>query len=120
MIFIAIFGILILLIIIYCLKKQSEKRKNQKMMLKSIDELSKEIRKIHYIIKDFGEIESFIIYLENSSKKLHRKILSEKEFEEYKIEFKDKMQNQYNTLLYEITFINPNIKLPTEYFGKIS
>ncbi len=107
---------------IHYIIQESKKSKKQKKMLKNIESLLKEIRKLNFFFKEFGDIESFTVCLENSAKRLYHGSLSSKEFEEYKISFKDEMQNKYKTLLSEIIFVNPNIKkiLNPEYFGKIN
>lgn len=109
-------------ITIYHCNKTSKKLAKQRKMLKNIESLIKEILKLYYFYKDFGDMDSFMAYLQNASKRLRLAQMSEKEFINYKSEFKNKMITDYKNLLYEIAFVNPNIKkiLNQEYFGKIS
>lgn len=118
---IVIAGSIFIIATIHHIIEEIKKCEDQKKMLKSIEALLKEIWKIHYIVDKFGQINSFITYLENTTKRLYHDHMSEKEFKNYKNEFKNTIQNEYQTLLSEIIFVNPNIKkiLNSEYFGII-
>lgn len=108
---------------IHYLNNELKKSKKQKKMLKTIESILKEIRKLSYIFQKFGEMESFIIYLENTTRRLYHGSLSDKEFEKYKKAFRNEMQSKYKTLIYEIAFVSPSIRKTLnsnpEYFGKI-
>ena len=118
---IVIAGSIFIIATIHHIIEETKKCENQKKMLKNIEALLREIWKIHYIVDKFGQINSFITYLENTTTRLYHDHMSEKEFKNYKNEFKNTIQNEYQTLLSEIIFVNPNIKkmLNSEYFGII-
>lgn len=120
MTFLAIASLAIIVVTIHYMEK-SKKSKKQMQMLSNIESLLKEIRKLYYIYEKFGDMEPFNVYLENTAKRLYYGSLSDKEFEEYKLAFRTEMQTKYKTLLYELAFVNPNLKklLIPEYFGKI-